>query len=143
VILLGEIRDAATMEVALQAAETGHLVFSSVHTPDVPRTVGRLLAMSPAPQETRERLSECLQGIVAQRLVRRRDEAGLVLVSEVLVATGTVRTAIKRPDQNPSLRELMEKGVTPYGMQTFPMALEKLVAEGALDAETAKSAGGF
>lgn len=143
VILVGEIRDSATMEVALQAAETGHLVFSSVHTPDVPRTVGRLLSMSPVPQETRERLSECLQGIVAQRLVRRRDGAGLALVSEVLIATGTVRTAIKRPDQNPSLRELMEKGVTPYGMQTFAMALERLVAEGALDAEHAKAAGGF
>jgi len=143
VILLGEVRDAATMEVALQAAETGHLVFSSIHTPDVPRTIGRLLSMSASPQETRDRLSECLQGVVAQRLVRRREGPGLVLVSEVLIVTGTVRTSIKRPEQNPSLRELMEKGVTPYGMQTFQMAIERLVAEGVVDQELVKATAGF
>jgi len=140
VLLVGEIRDGATMEVVLQAAETGHLVLSSVHTPDVARTVGRLLSLSSEPRETRERLSECLQGIVAQRLLPRRDGHGQVLTTELLVATGTVRGAIKRPDQNPSLRELMEKGVTPYGMQTFAMHVERLAAEGIVDADVARSA---
>ncbi|MDI3286283.1 PilT/PilU family type 4a pilus ATPase [Polyangium sp. 15x6] len=143
VLLVGEIRDAATMEVVLQAAETGHLVLSSLHTPDVGRTVGRLLSMSSTPQETRDRLSECLQGIVAQRLLPRREGGGLVLASEVLVATGTVRAAIKHPEGNPSLRELMEKGVTPYGMQTFAMHIERLVAEGLVDADVARAATQF
>nr|WP_240806938.1 ATPase, T2SS/T4P/T4SS family [Polyangium spumosum] len=85
VLLVGEIRDAATMEVVLQAAEAGHLVLSSLPTPDVGRTIGRLLSMSPQPEETRERLRACLRGIVAQRLSPRPEGGGLVLVSEVLV----------------------------------------------------------
>ncbi|TKC97266.1 type IV pilus twitching motility protein PilT [Polyangium fumosum] len=140
VLLVGEIRDAATLEAVLQAAETGHLVLSSLPTPDVGRTVRRLLAMGPTPEETRERLSACLQGIVAQRLLPRREGGGLVLASEVLVATGAVRGAIERPEGNPSLRELMEKGVTPSGMQTFAMHVERLVAEGLVHADVARAA---
>jgi twitching motility protein PilT len=144
VILLGEIRDPETMEIALMAAETGHLVLSSLHTPDVYRTVSRMVSLSSGdPKELRERISDVLQGVIAQRLIPRKDGQGLVLVSEVLVATGTVREALKRPEANPPLKDLMEKGVHPYGMQTFEMHLKHLVAQGVIDVEAARGAVGF
>jgi twitching motility protein PilT len=148
VIQVGEIRDEITLDIALKAAETGHLVLSTLHTPDVGRTVGRMLALAPKGQpgsadELRERIGDSLQGIIAQRLLPKKDNTGLVLAAEVLVATGTVREAIKRPEANPPLKELMEKGVHPYGMQTFEMHLKQLVAQGALDKEVAKAAAAF
>jgi len=143
VILLGEIRDGETMEIALQAAETGHLVLSTVHTPDVGRTINRLLTLSKNPADVRDRIADCLQGIVAQRLVPKRDATGLVLAAEVLVVTGTVRESLKRPDTNPPLKELMEKGVSPYGMQTFEMHLKQLVALGVIAKDVARGAASF
>lgn len=148
VILVGEIRDEVTMDIALKAAETGHLVLSTLHTPDVGRTVGRMLALAPKGQpgsvdELRERISDSLQGIIAQRLLPRKDGTGLVLAAEVLVATGTVREAIKRPENNPGMKELMEKGVHPYGMQTFEMHLKALVQQGLLDKDVARAAAGY
>jgi twitching motility protein PilT len=144
VILLGEIRDTETMEIALMAAETGHLVLSTLHTPDVYRTVHRMLSLSTGdPKDVRERIADALQGIVAQRLVPRSDGQGLVLVSEVLVVTGTVREAIKRPEANPPLKDLIEKGAHPYGMQTFEMHLKHLLSQGVVDRETARIATGF
>jgi len=146
VILVGEIRDEITMEIALKAAETGHLVLSTLHTPDVQRTVGRMLALAPRGQSTdemRERIADTLQGIIAQRLLPRKDAAGLALAAEVLVATGTIRETIKRPEANPPLKDLIEKGVHPYGMQTFEMHLKQLVQQGVLDKEVAKAAAGF
>lgn len=144
VILLGEIRDPETMEIALMAAETGHLVLSSLHTPDVFRTVNRMVALSSGdPKEVRERIADVLQGVLAQRLIPRKDAQGLILVSEVLVATGTVREALKRPEANPPLKDLMEKGVHPYGMQTFEMHLKHLVAQGIIDVDAARGAVGF
>jgi len=144
VILLGEIRDSETMEIALMAAETGHLVLSTLHTPDVYRTVYRMLSLATGdPKEMRERIADTLQGIVAQRLVSRCDREGLVLASEVLVVTGTVREAIKRPDSNPPIKDLIEKGAHPYGMQTFEMHLKHLLGQGIIDRETARLASGF
>ncbi len=148
VILVGEIRDELTLDIALKAAETGHLVMSTLHTPDVARTIGRMLALAPkgmpgSSDELRERIGDCLQGIVAQRLLPRKDGDGLLLGAEVLVATGTVREAVKRPENNPPLKELMEKGVHPYGMQTFEMHLKQLVQQGVLDKEVARGAAGF
>jgi twitching motility protein PilT len=146
VILVGEIRDEITMDIALKAAETGHLVLSTLHTPDVQRTIGRMLALCPPGQssdELRERIGDTLQGVIAQRLLPNKDGTGLALAAEVLVATGTVREAIKRPDANPPMKELMEKGVHPYGMQTFEMHLKQLLQQGILDKETAKAAAGF
>ncbi len=148
VILVGEIRDELTLDIALKAAETGHLVLSTLHTPDVSRTVGRMLALAPKGQpgssdELRERIGDTLQGIIAQRLLPRKDGTGLVLAAEILVATGTVRESIKRPDGNPSLKELMEKGTHPYGMQTFEMHLKQLLQQGLIDKEVARAAAGF
>jgi twitching motility protein PilT len=140
VIMSSVLRDGESLEVALQAAETGHLVLSALHTADVARTLARLLTLGRTPSEMRERLGDCLQGIVAQRLLPRRDGAGVVLVAEILVATPQVRDAIRRPEGNPPLRELMEKGASPYGMQTFEGHLRALVAQGTLTKEIAKVA---
>ncbi|MFO0556053.1 MAG: PilT/PilU family type 4a pilus ATPase [Polyangiaceae bacterium] len=130
VILVGEVRDEETLEITMQAAETGHLVLTTLHTPDVSRTVNRMMSLTKNPADLRDRLGDALQGIVAQRLVPKRDGTGLQLVQEILVASGTAREAIKRPDQNPPLKDVMEKGVVPYGMQTFEMHLKQLAAAG-------------
>lgn len=144
VIQVGEIRDAETMQIALKAAETGHLVLSTLHTPDVGRTVNRMLALAEGQaDDLRERIADALQGIVAQRLLPRADGSGMALAAEVLVATGSVRESIRRPVGNPPLKELMESGQGIYGMQTFEQHLRQLVRDGVLDREVAKQAMGF
>jgi twitching motility protein PilT len=143
VIFVGEIRDEETMEIALRAAETGHLVLATLHTTDAVRTVSRMLALlGGEPHETRYRIAGLLQGIVAQRLLPRIDGGGVVLAAEVLVASRSVRESIRRPDNNPSLSALMEKGTHPYGMQTFEMAASELLERGFVDAVTAAEAAG-
>jgi twitching motility protein PilT len=139
VILVGEIRDEATMDIALKAAETGHLVLSTLHTPDVQRTVGRVLSLATTlnAQETRERFADALRGICAQRLVPRVD-GGLVAAVELLVNTGTARESIRRPEANPPLKDVMERGAHPYGMQTFEMHLKELARSGVISVETAR-----
>jgi twitching motility protein PilT len=144
VIQVGEIRDSETMEIALKAAETGHLVLSTLHTPDVARTMNRVAALCGGDlEETRERLGDALQGIIAQRLLPRVDGQGMVLAAEVLVSTGSVREAIKRPLGNPPLKELLESGGDMYGMQTFEMHVRQLMRDGMVDRETARGAIGF
>jgi twitching motility protein PilT len=144
VIQVGEIRDAETMEIALKAAETGHLVISTLHTPDVHRTMNRIISLSEGDaDELRERLGDALQGIVAQRLLPRADGKGMALAAEVLVASGSVRETLKRPIGNPPLKELMEGGEHPYGMQTFEKHIKQLVRDGLVSREAAKAALGF
>jgi twitching motility protein PilT len=134
VIFVGEIRDEETMEIALKAAETGHLVLATLHTTDAVRTVNRMLSlMRGDPTENRLRIASCLQGIIAQRLLPRADGNGVVLAAEVLVASQSVKESIRRPENNPPLKALMEKGVHPYGMQTFQMAVARLLQEGQID----------
>jgi twitching motility protein PilT len=137
VIFVGEIRDEETMEIALRAAETGHLVLATLHTSDAVRTVNRMLAlMHGDAAENRIRIAACLQGVIAQRLLRRSDGSGVVLAAEVLVASQSVKDTIRKPEHNPSLKALMEKGVTPYGMQTFQMAVGALFERGLIDETT-------
>ncbi len=145
VIQVGEIRDKETMDIALKSSETGHLVLSTLHTPDVGRTVNRMLALfdQAEPGELRERIADSLQGIIAQRLMPKKDGQGVVLAAEVLVMTGTVRESIRRPEGNPPLKELMEKGVHPYGMQTFEMHMRHLVQQGLIDKDIARAAAAF
>ena len=147
VILVGEIRDEQTMDTALKAAESGHLVLATLHTPDVARTFGRMVSFAPKSQGTegewRERIAVTLQGVVAQRLVPRKDGTGVALAAEILICSGTVRESIARPASNPSMKELMEKGVHPYGMQTFEMHLTELVSQGLVDREVARRGGVF
>jgi twitching motility protein PilT len=138
VIFVGEIRDEETMEIALKAAETGHLVMATLHTTDAVRTVSRMLAlMSGEPADNRYRIASCLQGVIAQRLLPRADGSGVVLAAEVLVASQSVKESIRRPENNPPLKALMEKGTHPYGMQTFPMVVARLLEEGVIDETTA------
>jgi len=144
VIQVGEIRDGETMDIALKAAETGHLVLSTLHTPDVFRTVNRMISLSGGDaEELRERIGDALIGIVAQRLVPRADGQGMALAAEVLVVTGSVRATLKHPVGNPPLKELMEGGAHPYGMQTFDMHIKALVRDGLVDRETGRAAMGF
>jgi twitching motility protein PilT len=140
VILVGEIRDEETMDIALKAAETGHLVMSTLHTPDVARTIGRVISLTKSadPSEVRERLADSLKGVIAQRLLPSAQGDGRVLAAEALVVTGTAREAIRKPDGNMPLKEVMERGVHPYGMQTFEMALRQLVHEGRVSVEVAR-----
>ncbi|QQR91809.1 MAG: PilT/PilU family type 4a pilus ATPase [Myxococcales bacterium] len=142
VILVGEIRDEETMDIGLKAAETGHLLLSTLHTPDVARTVGRVLSLSSGQdsQETRERFADNLKGIIAQRLLPRADGQGLILACEILVMTGTARETIRNPSNNPPLKDVMERGTHPYGMQTFEMHLKELVKAGKITVETARAA---
>ena len=142
VILVGEIRDEETMDIALKSAETGHLVLSTLHTPDVARTVGRVLSLAKKDaQETRERFADNLKAIVAQRLIPAVD-GGLALAVEVLVVTGTARETLRKPEGNPSLKDVMERGSHPYGMQTFEMHLRELVKAGRVSVEEARLAMG-
>jgi len=141
VILVGEIRDEVTMDIALKASETGHLVLSTLHTPDVARTIGRVLSLAGHmdPQETRERFADNLRAIVAQRLLPK-ESGGMCLAAEVLIATGTARESIRRPDTSLPLKDVMERGTHPYGMQTFEMHMRELVKAGVLNVDVARQA---
>ncbi len=142
VILVGEIRDEETMDIALKASETGHLVLSTLHTPDVTRTIGRVLALAQKsdPTEVRERLADSLKGIIAQRLIPSVDPEQRVLASEVLVMTGTARESIRKAAGQAPLKDVMERGAHPYGMQTFEGAVRQLVQQGRVSVETARQA---
>jgi twitching motility protein PilT len=141
VIFVGEIRDEETMEIALKAAETGHLVMATLHTSDAVRTVSRMLALIEGdPTDNRFRIASSLQGVIAQRLLPRADGNGVVLASEVLVASQSVRESIRRPENNPPLKSLMEKGTHPYGMRTFQMSVAELLEQGIIDEITAEEA---
>jgi len=141
VIFVGEIRDEETMEIALKAAETGHLVMATLHTSDAVRTVNRMIAlMRGDAAENRMRVASCLQGIIAQRLLPRADGNGVVLAAEVLVASHSVKESIRRPENNPPLKSLMEKGAHPYGMKPFQISVGKLLEQGFIEEATANEA---
>ena len=128
VILIGEIRDVETMEIALKAADTGHLVLSTLHTTDAPQTINRIISFFPPHhhQEVRYLLASTLQGIISQRLIRRADGGGRVPAVEVLVTTGNVRDCIIDQEKTPLLHQIMRESVTTHQMQTFDQALMKL-----------------
>jgi len=142
VILIGEMRDPETADIAVKAAETGHLVISAMPTPDVPTTVERMVAMFQ--QEERDigrvRFSEALQGIVSQQLLPKSDEEGRVAAIEVLVRTPEVRACLKDQARWGDLRTLMANGREQHGMQTFEQSLADLVKEGLITEETAQAA---
>jgi twitching motility protein PilT len=138
VILIGEIRDEETMRTALAAAETGHLVVSTLHTLDAPETVTRIVDFF-APHEhahVRAMLAGTLRGVVSQRLVPRADGRGLVPVCEILTRTGRVTDMILDPSRTGTLQEVMSEGEY-YGMRTFDQALYAAVRAGAVDAGVA------
>jgi twitching motility protein PilT len=142
VILIGETRDPDTADIAVKAAETGHLVISAMPTPDVTTTLERLVAMFPAEERDigRVRLSEALRGIVSQQLLPRADEEGRVAAFEILVNTPQVRACLKNPAKWGELRTLMAQGREAHGMQTFEQSLADLVAAKSITEETAAAA---
>jgi len=139
VIMVGEIRDVETMEIALKAADTGHLVLSTLHTIDAPQTINRIISFFPphSHQEVRYLLASTLQGVISQRLIRVSDGNARVPAVEILVTTGTVRDAIINPEKTPLLHQVMRDGVTTHSMQTFDQALMKLYQEGVVTLDDA------
>jgi twitching motility protein PilT len=139
VIMIGEIRDVETMEIALKAADTGHLVLSTLHTIDAPQTINRIISFFPPHhhQEIRYLLASTLQGVISQRLIRSSDGAARVPAVEILVTTGTVRDAVINPEKTPLLHQVMREGVTTHSMQTFDQALMKLYQDGTITLDDA------
>jgi len=137
VILVGEMRDRETMEVALEAAETGHLVLSTLHTIDAAQTVERIIGVFPKNEERiiRTRLAASFRYIVSQRLLPRADGLGRVAAMEILKATSRTREYIERGEtEGKSLLDAMEQGDV-EGMQTFDSEIEKLVRAGVVTKE--------
>jgi twitching motility protein PilT len=138
VIFVGEIRDLETVKSALQAADTGHLVISTLHTIDVAETVNRVIDFFPPHQQnqTRASLAGSLRGIVSQRLVRRSDGKGLVPAVEVLVMNGRIRDLILDAEKTHMIPDIVAESAF-YGMQTFDQALLALHREGRVSIEDA------
>src|SRR2546427_10837580 len=129
VVLIGEMRDAETIDTAMKAAETGHLVVSTLHTPDAVTTVSRVVAMFPPEEQeiARVRLSEALQAVVSQRLLPRADGRGRVAAVEVLICTEEARELIKDASRTADLPEYVREARDEYGMQTFDQHLMELI----------------
>jgi twitching motility protein PilT len=137
VILVGEMRDRETMEVALEAAETGHLVLSTLHTIDAAKTVERIIGVFPKNEEQsiRTRLAQSFRFIVSQRLLPRANGSGRVAAIEILKATSRTKEYIERGEsEGKSLMDAMAQGET-EGMQTFDGEIEKLVRNGVVSKE--------
>jgi twitching motility protein PilT len=141
VVMIGEMRDTETIDIAMKAAETGHLVISTAHTTDAAKTVQRILAVF-APSEQammRIRLAESLQAVVSQRLLPRLDGKGLVPAVEVMVNTRVIQECIREAERTHEITDFVSKG-RHYGMQTFDQHLLALLQEGLISKEVALSA---
>ncbi|MGH7789091.1 MAG: type IV pilus twitching motility protein PilT [Candidatus Binatia bacterium] len=132
VILVGEMRDLETIETAILAAETGHLVMSTLHTLDAQETITRVISVFPEHQRDQVRLilASVLRGIVSQRLIPRADGLGMVPAVEVLVASARVREHIADKEKTRDLHDVIAQGNTSYGMQTFDQSLMSLFRTG-------------
>jgi twitching motility protein PilT len=139
VILVGEIRDTETMTVALQAADTGHLVFSTLHTTDATQTVNRIISFYPLHQhqEIRVLLASTLLAIISMRLIPRADMPGRVPACEVMVSTESIRDYIKDSSKTHLIPSFMKEGHSQYGMQTFDQSLMHLYRSGFISYENA------
>ncbi|MGH9779039.1 MAG: type IV pilus twitching motility protein PilT, partial [Candidatus Acidiferrales bacterium] len=139
VILVGEMRDLETIQTALLAAETGHMVFSTLHTLDATETIQRIIAVFPPPEQKQIRLlmASTLKAIVSQRLVRRADGKGRVPAVEVLIATAYVRDCIINPEKTRMIHDAIASGTSQYGMQTFDQSLYDLYSSGLITFEEA------
>jgi len=142
VILIGEMRDTETIDTAIKACETGHLVISTLHTPDAATTISRTISVFPPEEQEmlRVRLAESLAAVISQRLLPRKDGNGRILAAEVMVVTGAIRDCILNPQKLGVIRELMEEGRSQYGMQTFDLHLMELVRANLVQYDTAKLA---
>jgi twitching motility protein PilT len=139
IILVGEIRDAETMSIALSAADTGHLVLSTLHTLDSVQTIYRILSFFPPHQhlEMRHLIGSTLRAIVSQRLIPRCDKVSRLPAVEILVGTGAIRECITSPERTGEIRDLIKEGAAQYGMQSFDQSLMWFYQNGAISLETA------
>ena len=131
VILVGEMRDLETIETAIMAAETGHLVLSTLHTLDAAETINRIVGAFPPFQQkqTRLQLASLLRAVISQRLVPRADGKGRVPAIEIMINTARVREYIEDKDKTKKIREAIAQGYVSYGMQTFDQSLMSLYKE--------------
>ncbi len=132
IILIGEMRDPETIETALVAAETGHLVFSTLHTLDAPETINRIVGAFPPHQQAqiRTQLARVLRAAVSQRLLPRADGKGRALAAEVLISTPYIRDCIQDEDKTSLIADAIVAGVSEYGMQSFDQAILDLCQTG-------------
>src|SRR3954463_1165817 len=142
VIMIGELRDAETIDTAIKAAETGHLLMSTLHTPDATSTIMRMLAMFPPEEQkvVRIRLAESLQAVISQRLLPRATGKGRVVAAEIMIVTPAIRDLIKEGERLGEIKDFIEQGKEQYGMQTFDQCLQDLVHKGEVTFEVAKAA---
>ncbi len=142
VLLIGEMRDKTTIDTALKAAETGHLVISTVHTKNAVQTLARIIAVfAPEEQEMiRIRLADAIQAVVSQRLIPTVDGKGRRVACEVMLVTGTIRDCIIDPDRMDEIHDLVADGREQYGSQTFDQHLMDLVRNNEISFEMAMAA---
>ena len=139
VVLVGEMRDLETISTALLAAETGHLVLSTLHTLDATETIQRIIAVFPPPEQKQIRLqlAGTLKAVISQRLVRKADGTGRVPAVEVMICTGYIRDCIINPDKTRMIRDAIAAGTSQYGMQTFDQSLFDLYSRNLITLEEA------
>ncbi len=139
VLLVGEMRDLETVEIALTAAETGHLVLSTLHTVDAVESINRIVSVFPPYQQpqVRHQLASILRGVISQRLIERCDRKGRVPAVEILVSTAMVRECIADPDKTVDIKEAIVKGHTIYGMQSFDQSVLSLYRKGLISFDEA------
>jgi twitching motility protein PilT len=139
IILIGEIRDLETLEIALKAADTGHLVFSTLHTQDATQTINRVLSFYPPHQQADVRfsLSTALQAVISLRLVPRADRGGRIPACEILINTAAVRDNIRDMTKSLDIPDLIKEGTVQYGMQSFDQSLMNWYSQGVISYESA------
>jgi twitching motility protein PilT len=139
VILVGEMRDYETIETAILAAETGHLVFSTLHTLDATETVNRIISVFPPHQQKQIRLqlAAILRAVISLRLLPKSDGKGRVPAAEVMICTSTIRDCIENKEKTKLIRDYIEQGYSQYGMQTFDQSLFFLYKQGLITLEEA------
>ena len=142
VIMIGEMRDAETVDTAIKAAETGHLLMSTLHTPDAQSTILRIMAMFPPEEQNviRIRLAESLSAIISQRLLPKISGRGRAVATEIMINTPAIKDLILEGTRIGEIKDFIAEGRDQYGMQTFDQCLADLVTSGEVTFETAKSA---
>jgi twitching motility protein PilT len=142
VILVGEMRDIETIQIAMLAAETGHLVLSTLHTLDATETINRIIAVFPLEHQNsiRIQLAGILKGIISQRLLGKADGKGRIPAVEVLVSTSRIRECVAEEARTREIREAIAEGHVTYGMQTFDQSLLQLYKQQQITYETALAA---
>jgi len=142
VIMLGEMRDLETIEIAIKAAETGHLVLSTVHTQDAVRTINRLLGVFPpeSQQGVRNRLADTLRATVSQRLLPRASGKGRVPALEIMINTTTIAAYIREADKTGEIKDYIEKSAATMGTQSFDQHLATLLRAGEITEAVAMEA---